>query len=378
MQVEMNSAPKRRKRRLFLLGVLGMLLLCSAVAGLSALSNLTLPGEPEVLDRLEPLDKARLEETLHLKRELGEAVWPGWGKADIPVLLRTREYGFLVGHSDPPAGWVPVDGDSLDGRPYYRHEVQDWQNFAVQVGDRWVASLSTKWAADAFVREQFQSMLPPVIEQVFPYRLLILPSEVQMTGVLHESFHVFQMKLAPERLQDAETAYQDDAEYWSIDPAMRDDWKVEIDLLTRAVGAASDAEAAELAGQFLAQRSRRRREHGLGPALADYERRLEWLEGLAKYVELTAWREASGTPGYEPLPALATDPYFKSYATFDQRWSQELGQMKRQATRDGEVRFYYTGMAQGVLLDRLMPDWKSRILVEDVWLEDLLAQKPAG
>ncbi|MFQ5592742.1 MAG: hypothetical protein ACE5HA_01200 [Anaerolineae bacterium] len=138
--------------------------------------------------------------------------------------------------------------------------------------------------------------------------------------------------------------------------------------------ATSDDEAGELAGQFLAQRNRRRNEQGLEPALTNYERRLEWLEGLAKYVELAIWREASSTPGYEPLPAMLADPYFKSYATFDQHWSQEMGQMKRQATRDGEVRFYYTGMAQGVLLDRLMPDWKTRILVEDVWLEDLLAQ----
>ena len=300
MQTEMNSSPPRRMRRLFLLGVLGMLLLCSATAGLSALSNLSLPDEPTVRDRLDLLDRARLEETLHLKRETGEAVWPGWGKADIPILLRSREYGFLVGHPDPPADWVPVDGDSLDGRPYYRHEVEDWQNFAVQVGDRWVASISTKWAADAFVREQFQGMLPPIIDQVFPYRLLILPSEVQMTGVLHESFHVYQIEVAPERVEDAEAAYQDDAQYWSVDPAMRDDWKVEIDLLARAVGATSDTEAAKLAGQFLMQRSQRRREHGLGPALADYERRLEWLEGLAKYVELTGWVD-----GYFPSTCAA-------------------------------------------------------------------------
>lgn len=228
MQVEMKTQSNCRTRRLLFIGILGVFLLCSATAGLSALSNLTLPHEPEVLDRLEPLDKARLEETLHVKRELGAVVWPGWGEADIPTLLRTREYGFLVGHPNPPAGWVPVDGDSFEGRRYYRHELQDWQNFAVQVGDRWVASMATKWAADAFEREQFQSLLPPLIDHVFPYRLLIMPSEVQITGVLHESFHVYQMNLARDRLEDAELAYRVDAQYWAVDSAMWDDWKVEI------------------------------------------------------------------------------------------------------------------------------------------------------
>jgi len=36
--------------------------------------------------------------------------------------------------------------------------------------------------------------------------------------------------------------------------------------------------------------------------------------------------------------------------------------MKRQATREGETRLYYSGMAQAMLLDRLLPEWKSRIL----------------
>ena len=106
----------------------------------------------------------------------------------------------------------------------------------------------------------------------------------------------------------------------------------------------------------------------------NYEREIEWLEGLAKYIELGIWREASLAPGYTPLPALADDPDFKKYATFQQRWSQELDQMKRQAGLEGEVRFYYTGMAQAVLLDRLTPDWKARILTETVAVEDLLRE----
>ena len=69
--------------------------------------------------------------------------------------------------------------------------------------------------------------------------------------------------------------------------------------------------------------------------------------------------------GIVALPALADDPDSKGYATFDRHGSQELGQMKQQATREGATRFYYTGMAQAILLDRLMAD---------VWLEELLSE----
>jgi hypothetical protein len=46
--------------------------------------------------------------------------------------------------------------------------------------------------------------------------------------------------------------------------------------------------------------------------------------------------------------------------------------MHRQAGQEGETRFYYTGMAQAILLDRLQRGWKEGAFQEGVWLEDLL------
>jgi len=48
--------------------------------------------------------------------------------------------------------------------------------------------------------------------------------------------------------------------------------------------------------------------------------------------------------------------------------------MRRMANDEGDGRFYYSGMAQAFLLDRLRPDWKSKAFDEDIWLEDLLAE----
>jgi hypothetical protein len=65
-----------------------------------------------------------------------------------------------------------------------------------------------------------------------------------------------------------------------------------LETLAAAAVAESDAEAVELARQFLDLRGQRRAEGRLTAALIDYEQQREWLEGLAKYAELTLLRAA--------------------------------------------------------------------------------------
>jgi hypothetical protein len=72
------------------------------------------------------------------------------------------------------------------------------------------------------------------------------------------------------------------------------------------------------------------------------------------------------------LPAIDSDAYFKGYHTFEQRFGQELDTLRRSATQGGENHFYYTGMAQSMLLDRLRPGWKAGAFDQGVWLEDML------
>ena len=368
----METKPRSGKLRKISCGViLGLVALCLAGAALSALSNLTLPKGPERLDRLDPLDKIRLEETLHLKITLGEAVWPGLGATHIPVSLHNQTYSFLIDfENQPPADWQIVSGDDFQGKSYYRRAETDAQNFAIPVGDRWAAGMATKSETDQFIIELYQGFLPPVIEQIFPYRLLLQPTETQIGGVLHESFHVFQALNAPERLDTAEKAHQLGEDYWNRTDL--DLWKDEMNLLVKALEAKTEAETAELARQFLTHREARRQQAGLTPELVDYERQLEWEEGLAKYVELDFLKQAYETKDYLPIAEMSQDPAFKTYRSFKQRWSQELIQMKLEVNQKGEVSLYQTGMAQAFLLDRLSPGWKTKALKTNIFLEDVL------
>jgi hypothetical protein len=366
----MEIQPRRRWKRGLLILLGGLTGLCLVLAAFSALSNRNLP-EAETSSQLSDLDKARLSEAIHLRSELGEKLWPGFGQALIPVIVWNRGYEFLVGmQTAPPSDWTPVLDDSFNG-PIYNRPADDPQNFAVPVGEAWAASIASKSATDAFLISQFRDMFPPPIKQVFPYRLLIQPSETQIGAVLHEQFHVFQVQNAHERLDAAEAAHQLGDQYESAAAAFGPEWKRESALLADALRAETEPEQRELVREFLERRDARRADSQLTPELIDYERWLEWEEGVAKYIEVLALKQAFEAEGFAPLPAMAADPDFRAYQGFDKRWSQELTQLRYQTT-SGESQLYATGMAQAFLLDDLLPGWKAQYLSEGIFLEDLL------
>jgi hypothetical protein len=226
------------------------------------------------------------------------------------------------------------------------------------------------WARTRLHRE-VRSQLPRVLRPIPPYRLLgrlfFRGPDHHIALTLHESFHAFQGALAPARFAAAEEATRFEGAYPWDDSASTDAWGQELSALADALDADAPEDRERLIRQFLDLRRTRRA--SLAPDLHEYERHREWLEGLAKYVEMESWRRAS-LPSYASLPGAADLPGFDHYAGASSAWKREIGQLRRSAGQ-GEVRFYYAGMAQAVLLDRVRPHWKSGALERAV--EDLLA-----
>lgn len=338
---------------------------------LSMISNQTLPGG-DTSDHLDTLDKARLLETLHLKSELGGQVWPGFNDANFPIIIWNEAYEFLVNYDGrTPSGWTKITDDDLNRQYYFKRSANDPQNFAVRVGDAWSASMATKQTTDVFMVRTFHDILPSPIKQIFPYRLILQPSETQMGAVLHEAFHVYQYQTTPIRMDKAESIHQLGDHYETTSEQFKSEWKSESALLADALEAETLQEKTGLVRQFLSERDARRSDYRMSVELIDYEKWLEWEEGTAKYIEVAFQKAASESAVYQPLPEMNNDPDFKAYQKYDQRWSQELIQLRYQTT-SGESQFYMTGMAQAFLLDELMPDWKDEYWSEDIFLEDLL------
>ncbi|HSO27821.1 MAG TPA: hypothetical protein VLS48_07100 [Anaerolineales bacterium] len=368
--------------------------LCLLIVVASWLSNRGLPQEPTTEANLSSAQQARLAEADHLRLRLGEQVWPGWGQAQIPLLVYNQAYAFLSGADAPAQGWRTAPGGERIGNSWERIDEGAWgiyyraplpesgetpQAFTVLVGDQWAASLGTREWMRVSLRRQIQADLPPGISQVFPYRVFdavfFNSEDWYIAALLHEAFHAFQGQVVPGRLVQAEQVLRaQESTYPWDDGDLEAGWQAELDLLAQAMKTQDETAARELAGEFLAQRQARRSAASLTPEQINYEQQREWLEGLAKYVELRIWQAAAESPDYRPVSAMESLPEFYGYQKFEQRWRQEVNQIRRMAGDEGDGRFYYSGMAQAYLLDRLGVDWKTAAFAPDMFLETLLQE----
>jgi len=358
--------------------VKGTLLGASLVAvALVAWAFLNVPPSsgPVVRDRLSAGEVAILRESQALRRAIGDTVWPGFGRVGMPVQLYNDRFGFVVGMA-APRGWDEVPGERIDGQPCYRSSSPERQAFAVRVGETWVGSLPVKETMDAEVPRQLQARLGP-LGRLVPYRLFIVSTDQYVTLVLHEQFHAFQAETDPRRFEAARAASGAEAAYpWERD-GYRAAWLEEVTLLQSALAAAEPARCRDDVRRFLRKREERRRRFVLGEAQLAFERRNEWLEGLAKYAELESWRLAA-TSGRRPLEEMRADPQFHGYSGYDAQWRTERMNMRIGLNVHGDMPFYYTGAMQARLLDTLRPGWKEGFVESERHLEEMLGEVVPG
>jgi len=246
--------------------------------------------------------------------------WPGYAPSGIPLVLYDDEATYLMRHPAPPEPFRRMRGRR----------------------DAWVAdTLLSGMSANTDVD------LGGVRTAVA--RVATAPDGSWDAGVtasvlLHEAFHAWQSEAHPEW-----TANEVDLFTYPFRSAellrLR---RLEGGALRRAVTAPDSLRELCWAQAFL--REREARFDRLPEAARKYERMSELREGLAQYVEALAL-------GKEPeLPADGYPP------------------------EDVRERVYATGQAQAVLLDRLAPGWKRRLVdaEEPVTLASLLQDAIGG
>ncbi len=344
---------KKSDRKLWALGLVGLALLVPSFIKprlATGLQDVSRTGTPDSAQKaqslLSPADKDEILRALWLKTETGNHVWPGYANADIPVILFNGRYEFLIGEINPLEPWEAVKGDDFQGRPYYRREAEGSQFFALKVNSHWAGSMGT-------------------LELMNKKGPLRMSPEFHIVLLLHEVFHAFEAERAPLRFAKALAAYKAEAHYPAKEQDFAAAWTSEGSALAQALQAADKAEAEGLARRFLEIREARRKKAGLGPDLLNFEREIEWLEGLAKYAEVRLYELAALQPAHSS--PVRAKPTLHPILQWDfVRLERQLG------TQEGDLRFYLSGLAQARLLDRFSPSWKSAVPLDKVYLEDLL------
>lgn len=340
-----------RLERMSVAGAIAALILLGFAATGKTL-GLQAKTEPVVSPVLTQDDKTLLWEALRLKQALGDEVWPGLGSAAIPAVVYNDRFEFLIGHPSPPDTWAKVENDDFDGRSYFRRAADNPQAFAVRVGEEWAGSMST---LDRMNRKA-------------PFKIA---ADFYVVLLLHEMFHAFQAREAPARFRRALALYAVERTYPAKDSAFVEAWNREGALLAAAIKSQNDREGLLKATRaFLQNRRDRRAQVPLSAGIADYEREMEWLEGLAKYAELRFYELAASSSASNSVGTGSI--HYRPGLPF---WTPDFMRLERlMGTQEGDLRFYLSGMAQARILDRLAPDWKQSFLQDGGSLEDLLTR----
>jgi hypothetical protein len=222
-------------------------------------------------------------------------LWPGFDARAIPVALFDGERTWLYGHPAPPAEYQPGGRAGMLVRS--GRDTLVWANSSVMMNGVRAATVMPG-AGGAGLAER-------------------------AAVVIHERFHVYQIARHPHW----EANEVDLFTYPVADGDLLSLRRQESAALRRALDAGDRGQVA--CWSRAALDARRRRFSRLPPAASNYERRSEWREGLANYVQA----RSLGFPGGE-LPAAEFRP-------------DEVRQ-----------RTYATGVVLGRLLDRLDPSWR--------------------
>lgn len=265
-----------------------------------------------------------------LDATLEREVWPGYHFSQLGLLYiipgRAKVAASWPGQA--PAGMVPLEG------------------FA---NIQWTDTATVRWSGG----------LPVATLAVSANQ-----SRAAIAGLaLHEAFHAFEMtqRRTGRRFAQGENTLVT-ARYPIFDVENEAAVLVENQLLLSAVLASTNAEARAKAQQFLAVRQRRQAR--LDTTFVNFEKAAELHEGLAQYTLLR---------GLELL--ARRDGNYRRGADLERSDERKLLDNSLAGSNlSVRRRAYATGSYLGLLLDRLAgAEWKHRVMRDDMWLQDILA-----
>ncbi|HVP35871.1 MAG TPA: hypothetical protein VMT04_02645, partial [Terriglobales bacterium] len=339
--------------------------------------------------KIDPLLLVSLKECRNITENLGNEIYPGWDFKKTPVLLyRPKVQELLINFPHKPKGFSEYTGFSpLTGETIYvRNDTTfldvDDQNTTIEVD-----GVPVLVVADPFsrMRNQLRDALTnrskeTATQWLESWNFIQSPyDELQL--ILHEAFHVYQARMAPEKNANEMIVTQ----YPLLDPVNNALYVLEGEILRDALISDNPKVRQEKIKEFVAVRTFR--QSRLDSSWVEYENLNEFAEGTARYVEykfmtsgdkLEPIREMyyhQGFNGYQNVLFKQfkdrLDDVVKIVSVSDDRFGNKFG--------SGPLRFklYELGACEALLLDEFMPAWKVKIFTEGVYLGDLLKQSVA-
>lgn len=195
-----------------------------------------------------------------------------------------------------------------------------------------------------------------------PSQMILKDNDYHMVALVHEMFHAHQANQAPEKFAASNSLAPLTDQYPYHRDSLNHLFSQEGKYLVAALETDSIAEKKRLCRKFLQTRHQRREQ--LPSQMVKFEKHYEWLEGLAKYAEVQAYKVA-----LDHRESLSLD-----YQEGMPHWQTDRKNLRGLGRVDGSTRFYLSGMAQARLLDQIAGKWKKQAMTQDVYLEGLIRQ----
>jgi hypothetical protein len=336
--------------------------------------------------KVDPLLLAEAHEMWSLIGSANDPVWPGWDASLTPMLFYIPGVqDVLVNHPHPPQGFRLYSGPVQF--PGWKIFVKDGPTIMDQDGQNTsteVDGVPTLVVADTLsnLRQQVFGMVadPRPAQEKFP---TITPSSLatdpygQLAMVVHEDFHVYQSKMAPDKGASEYLLL-----YYPVLSVQNNvNFALEGSALADALRCADAGQLGHAALRWLALRKERRAQ--LPAKAIEYEDGTEFVEGTTKYTEYRLYQVLEGR---KPGAALNWAQGFNGFGDLAPQRQQLIDKMVQHmsgkvsvnndpySTAPVRMRLYFSGMGMAAALDRLMPGWQSRIFAAGTSLTSLLEE----
>lgn len=333
---------------------LGSVVLACLVLIVSAWGSSCCAADPAIA----PVDRIRLAESFRLNKVLGEKCWPGWKSTPEAVILVYDSVEFLIRHPAPSTEFELLGFDSdLGSNVHWRPRTFPTNLLATFPAVGGVVSIVIGRAEATASRT----------------------STPWVVTLAHEHFHQWQMSQTwyARAVDSLDLSGGDKTGMWMLNydfPYDSEGIATEFSALQRElIGMLETRKPDSLRARlksYLSNRERFLRAVGEGPAR--YFSFQVWQEGIARYVEARVAQLAA-----KKLKSSSAFRTLTDYEPFDSVAERvrktiinELSTLKLNSDR--RVCFYAYGAAEGMVLDRLLPNWPVLYAQQRFRLERLL------
>ena len=303
-------------------------------------------------------DKIRIKEAINISNRFGDVIWPGINDVPFVVLFLTDSIEFLINHPYPSADFKISEEDSLLKTKIFYRKRQYPKTF-----------LATFPAVNGI-----NCMVVGTPENTGKN------STDWIITLLHEHFHQFQYTQKDHYASVAglDLANGDETGMWQLNyPLPYDSLPVSSQYskyttaLSNAVSGINNKDFRKLLMQYTDERKKL---IGLfKPSDYKYFSFQLWQEGIARYTE---YKFLEVLDNYTPSIEVAGLPDFIPFNKFREQFLKlHLGSVTAlKFETEKRVCFYDIGLAEGMLLDKLNPQWRSQYFTTRFFLEKYAAE----